>query len=235
MKSILLTRSIEDNYDIIRTIENNNRALEQKFKYICSPLVQYKDLNFDPRILFNYTNIIITSKFAAKLFVSLISRYPGFKKDNINQNFWVVGNISNIILTQNNLIVSGVARNIQQLIKNFPPEFYKQTIYLSSNEITQELPSSITRQIIYEVQYISQLHNIEEIKKGVDYILLYSQNSAKTLIKLLADNKLLELLSNSQVIAISKKVADIIKIFSKNVIYCEDGKPEQMLTIFKSY
>lgn len=239
-KSVLLTRSMEDNYDIIRAIENNNfsfrkyqhktNAFEQKFKYICSPLVQYTGLRFNPVILLNYQHIILTSKFATNIFVSGRNNYP-----HINPHIWVVGNSSNIILTQQNCPVSYIARNIQDLLEHFPQEFYKQTIYLSSNEITQELPPEIRRQIVYQVQYVSQLCHLEDIKQGLDYILLYSSNSAKTLIKLFTENNLLELLSTTQVITISKKVADIIKIFNRNVVYCEDGKPEQMLSKFKSY
>ncbi|WP_375326462.1 uroporphyrinogen-III synthase [Candidatus Tisiphia endosymbiont of Nemotelus uliginosus] len=247
MKSVLLTRSTEDNYDIIQTLENNNFAYpnasivrkngisEKQFKYICSPLVKYHALDFDPTILHNYNNVIITSKVATKLFVSWFNNYPNLQlQPNITKNIWVVGDSSNIILRQHNFTVHYIAKNIQELIYNIPPQLYNHSIYLSSNEITQELPSPIKRQIIYEVQYANTLQHLEEIKKGVDYILLYSQNSAKTLITLLRANNLLKLFFSTQVLTISEKVASIIRFFTKNVVSCKEGKPEEMLKLLIS-
>lgn len=237
MKSVLLTRSAEDNYDIIRMLESKYFALGQaqllnhrpKFQYICSPLIKYRELGFNPAILYDYNNIIITSKVATKLFISQFSKHQ-----NSVKQIWVVGDSSNIILRQHNFTVAYKAQNIQELIENIPTQLYKQSIYLSSNEITQDLPSAIKRQIIYEVQYANTLHHIEEIKKGVDYILLYSQNSAKTLVTLLKQNNLLELFFSTKLITISEKVATIIRFFTKNVIYCNEGKPEEMLILLTS-
>lgn len=242
MKSVLLTRSAEDNDDIIRMLESKNFASDKeqllnqrpKFKYICSPLIKYRELGFNPAILYDYNNIIITSKVATKLFVSQFNQQPNLQHQNPIKKIWVVGDSSNIILGQHNFTIAYKAQNIQELIENIPPQLYKQSIYLSSNEITQDLPSAIKRQIIYEVQYANTLHHIEEIKKGVDYILLYSQNSAKTLVTLLKQNNLLELFFSTKVITISEKVATIIRFFTKNVIYCNGGQPEEMLTLLTS-
>ncbi|WP_341756447.1 MULTISPECIES: uroporphyrinogen-III synthase [unclassified Candidatus Tisiphia] len=220
MKSVLLTRSLEDNYDIIRELERN---YECRFNYICCPLVEYQTLPLDATLLHDYPNIIITSKFAAKI----LAGHQNLAK----KNMWIVGNSSRIILEQNNLIVQYVASNIQNLLENIPPAIYDQTIYLSSNEITQDLPQAIKRHIIYQVKYATKLQQMAEIEKGINFILLYSQNSTKTFLELLIKNNLLKLLANSLVITISKKVANIISSFSKNVVYCDNGQPQQMLEL----
>jgi uroporphyrinogen-III synthase len=218
MKSVLLTRSLEDNNEIIRELEKNCG-----FKYICSPLVEYQALPLNSTILHNYVNIIVTSKFAARILAG--------HQELEQKNLWIVGNSSKLILEQKNFVVRYVATNIQDLLENMPQEIYEQTIYLSSNEITQDLPQKIKRHIIYRVKYATQLYQIAEIEKGINFILLYSQNSTKTFIELLIKNNLLKLLDNSLVITISEKVANIIRYFAKNVVYCDNGQPQQMLEL----
>ncbi|MDR0329561.1 MAG: uroporphyrinogen-III synthase [Rickettsia sp.] len=218
MKSVLLTRSLEDNNEIIRELEKNC-----SFKYICSPLVEYQALPLNSTILHNYVNIIVTSKVAARILAG--------HQEVEQKNVWVVGNSSKLILEQRNFVVRYVATNIQDLLENIPQEIYEQTIYLSSNEITQDLPQKIKRHIIYQVKYATQLYQIAEIEKGINFILLYSQNTTKTFIELLIKNNLLKLLDNSLVITISEKVANIIRYFAKNVVYCDNGQPQQMLEL----
>ncbi|MCC8417435.1 MAG: hypothetical protein LN588_02770 [Rickettsia endosymbiont of Bryobia graminum] len=242
MKSILLTRSQEDNFNIIRILEKDNNITLSKnskndvfiksFKYICSPLIKYKNLEINSNVISGYNNIIITSYFASKILVSWFSEQETMKKIF---NIWVVGNLSAKLLSDNNFPIVYVAQNVDDLIKKLPKRILTQTIYLSSNEITKNLSKEITRQIIYEVIYARRLNQIEEIKKGLDYVLLYSQNSAKTLNRLLIDNNLLPYLSNTIVITISKNVADNIRFFPKNVIYCVNEKPEQILELLLSH
>lgn len=217
IKSVLLTRSEEDNLEIIRNLQPG------VFKYICSPLVQYKSLQISDDIG-NYSDIIITSKYAAKI----LTNYA--KGLLLKKNIWLVGKSSAQML-QDTFEIQYVAANIEELMKQLPQEIYSKTIYLSSNEITKDLPIKIKRVIIYEVEYARDLCQIDELQKGINYILLYSYNTTNTLIELFAKNNLLPLLANSTVIAISEKVADNIRFFVKNVVYCDDGKPEQMLEL----
>ena len=230
MKSVLLTRSQADNYDIIRALEDND--IKCNFNYISSPLVKPKNLRISSNILRDYHNIIVTSKFATKILVTWSAKQSSLVNNPIiKKNIWVVGNSSKLILEQNNFIIKYVAENVEDLIRNLPQAIYHQTIYLSANEITQELPNQIDRKIIYEITYANKLQKIKELEQGVDYILLYSQNSARTLIELLIQYNLLAILSNCLIITISKKVADIIRSFTKNVVYCYSGKTNQMLEL----
>ncbi|ACR47585.1 uroporphyrinogen-III synthase [Rickettsia peacockii str. Rustic] len=207
MKSVLLTRHIEENNETIKEISKYHLDLRD----IHCPLIKYNTLDFNIDILDNYSNIIITSKYAASILTG----------HNLKQDIWVVGSKSKRLLGKK---VMYTAKNVEDLIKHFPPDLYEQTIYLSSNEITKDLPSKIVRHIIYNVEYLNELpvSIIKAFKNNIDFILLYSQNSARTLVKLLLQNNLLEYLQDSLVVAISLKVANIVRPFIKNVVYCDD-------------
>ncbi|ABV73423.1 hypothetical protein A1E_02390 [Rickettsia canadensis str. McKiel] len=219
MKSVLLTRSLEENRKIIKEMSKSNLDLH----YIHCPLIKYKILDFNVNILANYSNIIITSKYAAIIIT----------KHYINQNIWVVGNTSKKLLENKGLKVTYTAKNLEDLIEHFPPKLYEQTIYLSSNEITKDLPNEIARHIIYSVEYLNELpvSIIKEFEKNIDFILCYSQNSAKTLVKLLLQNNLLQYVQESLVVAISLKVANIVRPFTKNVVYCDDQNPNDIIKL----
>lgn len=221
MKSVLLTRSVEDNHRIIQQIKKYD------FNYIHCPLIEYKKLNISPKILIGYSNIIITSKYAAKI---LKSWQPAIV--NLDFDIWVVGEISkNILENIPSFKIIKSAKNIDDLISHFPTNQYKQTIYLSSNEITHELPPQITKQIIYQVRYLDILPKFKDLNQPIDYILLYSQNTAKTLVKLLLKNNSSISIQNSIVVAISLKVANIIRPFVKNVVYCEKENQNSVINL----
>ncbi|ABV75046.1 hypothetical protein A1C_03865 [Rickettsia akari str. Hartford] len=216
MKSVLLTRNIEENNKTIKKISKYNLDL----RYIHCPLIKYATLDFNIYSLDNYSNIIITSKYSANILVGY----------NLKQDIWVVGSKSKRLLGKK---VIYTAKNVADLIKHFPPDLYEQTIYLSSNEITKDLPNKIARHIIYNVEYLNELpiSIIKELEKNIDFILLYSQNSAKTFIRLLLQNNLLTYLQDSLVVAISLKVANIVRPFIKNVVYCDDRNPNDIIKL----
>ncbi|AAU03936.1 palindromic element RPE1 domain-containing protein [Rickettsia typhi] len=263
MKSVLLTRNIQENKETIQEISKYNLDL----RYIHCALIKYQTLDFNINILNNYSNIIITSKYAA----SILADY------NLQQDIWVVGSKTKQLLGKK---VMYTAKNIADLIQHFPTDLYKHTIYLSSNEITKDLPHKIARHIIYNVEYLNELpiSIIQEFEKNIrffskvayrnefkenitrdttsykkvdddhslgptypleeqlgkmsiDFILLYSQNSAKTLVRLLLQNNLLQYLQDSLVIAISLKVANIVRPFIKNVVYCDNQNSNDIIKL----
>lgn len=227
MTSVLLTRSTQENQELIPTLRQRN------FSITDCPLIEYKNLEFDfLNVLENYPNIIITSKYAAKLLL-LASVQNNIKI--ANHNAWAVGEVSYKILKQAGFIVKYVAKNVQDLIKNLPPHIYNTAIYLSANEITMHLPKEIKRQVIYEVTYNSEIkeNNLQDINNGIDYILLYSRNCAKTLVKLLFKYDLTKKLENATVITISLGVANIIRQHFKNVIYSKESQTAMIELLIK--
>ncbi|MCC8370382.1 MAG: uroporphyrinogen-III synthase [Rickettsia endosymbiont of Stiretrus anchorago] len=236
MKSVLLTRSWEANLE-------TTQEIGKYFHYINCPVIKYKTLDFNANILKNYSNIIITSKYAAIIINNLSCRdlitASSNKLDSVDKsldykhNIWVVGDKSREILINKGFKIAYAGKNVDDLMQHFPADLYEQTIYLSSNEITKDLPDKIKRYIIYNVEYLNELplSVVKELKNSVDFILLYSQNSAKTLLKLLSENNLLEYLQNSLVVAISLKVANIVRPFLKNVVYCDDQNPNDLIKL----
>jgi uroporphyrinogen-III synthase len=268
---VLLTRSVDENQKLLEQLESYD------FDCISCPLITYKNLLVDYITIFDrYSNIIITSKYAAKLIYSAlnisdnhynnrslsklayISKFEGermhttgmhsgfvsdlrsialtteveFRKRSIE--LWVVGHTSAAILKSIPFIkIQYIANDVRDLINNLPKTIYNKAIYLSANEITNLLPSAITRQIIYEVTYKRTLaaQDFIEITAGIDYILLYSQNCAKTLIKLLTKYNLINTLKNTIVITISAKVANIVNIYFSNVVYVEQAEHLQMIDL----
>lgn len=225
-KKILLTRSADENQLL------HNSLSKRGFVCYSIPLIEYKnhiDLesqreknNFDQCIrtyeiatqIQDYTNIIITSKYTAKLL--LLADIP-----NMYQKiFWVVGKVCANILRNKGYKIKYIAENINKLIQNLPSSILQDTIYLSADQITMEMPKPVKRVITYQVKYKNHLNEneIQIIKNGINYVTLYSENSAKTLYSLLISNNLLKYMGTAILVAISDKVATVICDHFKDVI-----------------
>lgn len=211
--NILLTRSIEENRNLEKIFSTRN------IKCISLPIIQYMPLAIDyEQILKKKTNVIITSKYAARIIAKNINQC-------FNLNAWVVGRNSANILKHARFNVHYIANNVNDLINHVPPNIYQNSIYLSANEVTKEMPKQICRKIIYKVQYLNALNanQLETLQSTtIHYILIYSQNTAKALIKLLQKYELIELLKHAKIITISLKVAEMLSEFFTNVIYSDN-------------
>jgi uroporphyrinogen-III synthase len=212
-KKVLLTRSKEDNKYLHEILTLRG------YSCIDCSLLRHHNLSINVTILDAYTNIIVTSKRAAELlpFASGI------------RNAWVVGNVSAEILSKKGYNICYIASSAAQLKEQIPADIYTNSIYLAGNHISTNMPSAIKIVEIYKVKYKESLSpdEIQVIKNGLDYILLYSENCAKTLIRLIVENELLKYLENTVVIAISSKVEMVVKNYFKNTIAAL--RPEEIL------
>lgn len=225
MTSVLLTRSASENEGLKLELKRTD------FNLIDCPLIEYENIELQFNEIKNYNNIIITSKHAAKI----LTKYcKDFSKD---ASFHVVGELSAEILQSAGLKVVSTSVDVDDLIGQIPESIFSEAIYLSSNKITQELPTEIKRQIIYRVKYKSALSSreIELLNQGVDYILLYSQNSAKKLMNLLKAESLIKTLQNTTILAISVKVAKEVLPYFEKIIYCEKGEHKKMIGLLISH
>jgi uroporphyrinogen-III synthase len=222
MKTILLTRNDSEN-DIL-----NEKLSSYNFNCIKFSLVEFEEIIFDYSLLKNYLGVIVTSKYVAKIIAKSTQYF-----DNASLKFWVVGKISAAIIEKANLKVEYIAKNVIDLIHNFPGKLYKDTIYLSGNKITKNLPSDIKRYIIYNVKYKDEmtLSDKEIISRGVDYVLLYSLNCAKTFTNLMCSQNMIKTFENTTFIAISLKVAKQILLYFDKVLYCEEGEQTKMIEL----
>ena len=88
------------------------------------------------------------------------------------------------------------------------------------------MPDYVERLVYYEVTYLKSLTTTqkEQFKQGFNYILLYSENCAKTLLKLFQDNDLINSVVNSTIIAISSKVGLVFKDSCKNILIANNAE-----------
>ncbi len=205
-KKILLTRSKEDNKYLRQTLATKG--------YVCMnlSLIEHINLPFNITILEGFTDVIVTSKRAANL----------LPIDDVGRSAWVVGSTSAEILRQKGYNILHTAYSAVELRDKIPHDIYSSAIYLSSNIISTKMPSDIKVVNVYKVKYKNCLSDAEVqiLKDAPDYILLYSENCAKTLIKLIVENHLLKYIENSVIIAISSKVGKVVEGYFKKIISC---------------
>ena len=225
-KTILLTRSEEENkilYDRLTKIGYHC------FK--CS-LIKYYDVEFDYNILSQCSDIIITSNYAAKI-LKKRDNIPGVKANNV----WVVGKLSANILKEKSYNVKYIASNAKNLKKQLVRGTCDDIIYLASNNITTPMPKAVRQEIFYKVSYKKELthQEIEYFKQKLNYILLYSENCAKTLVALLAKNNLFEYVADTVIIVISPKVAKVLKDYFHNIVICDnsDEMVEKLMSVVR--
>jgi uroporphyrinogen-III synthase len=223
--NVLLTRSIEENAMVI------DRVREMGFGVMHAPMISYTKFPCDFSQFFKIHNIIITSKFAAKI-VSESYLY--------NVNAWVVGEESANILSANPKIkVQYIADNVMDLMDHYIHDGHhlSKIIYFSGDNITQDIPFA-TRHILYSSSYAAVLSedSVYAIKSdNVDVIMLYSQKSALNLLELMERYNLLQNIQNSVVIAISKDVGKAFESYVQDVLIPDNPSSIEMLQVLKRY
>jgi hypothetical protein len=97
------------------------------------------------------------------------------------------------------------------------------------------MPHGIKMINVYKVRYKDNLseREIQILKSGLDYIPLYSENCAKTLIKLILVNDLLKYIENSVIIAISSKVEKLLMDYFRQIVTCDYA--DQILEKLENY
>jgi uroporphyrinogen-III synthase len=210
IKSVLLTRAKSANSILKNKLKSLNYDLLE-----CS-LIEYKLLPLNDSKITNYSDIIITSYFAA-------NNAPD-AKDKLKRA-WVVGESSSKLLQKKGYEIMFCGADAAGLQQKLAKTSLQKPIYLSGNNITIDMPPNIERQIFYNTYYKKDLSELEiqQFKSGLDCILLYSENCAKTLLQLLLENDLVKYLENTTIVAISSKVARVVKNHFKNVKICTDS------------
>lgn len=245
MKRILLTRSEEENNKLAKSLEG--------FEIISSPMIYYKDLPIIWEEFKGYSNLIITSKYAAKL---VSENYPyrvlayvvGEESANMlkkNPNVTLGGVFENVELLSS--LLRGAHKVIDMTCQEKMGELQAQksldcvtmlamtsnVLYLSGNHITQQIPN-VTRKEIYHTEYATSLN--PQISEGsIDYVLIYSKNSANNLIKLLRRHNLLQNIQNSVSISLSKKLAEQLRNYVSDIIYPEKPIADDMIKLLFEY
>jgi len=209
-KSVLLTRSKLANNEL------KEKFISQDFDFLACNLIKYKLFPVKAEYINQFSDLIITSNFAA-------NNIPDAPRANMP--VWVVGEKSANILKNKGYKVEFYASSGENLKRQIPDNLYNTMLYLSGEYITVNMPFGITRKILYKTIYLESLSEKDVIryKEGIDYIVLYSENCAKTLLKLLVENNLVNYLEKTTCIAISSKVARVFEQVFKNVVVCHDS------------
>lgn len=214
MKSVLLTRAKEFNNELKDSLQQFDYELLE-----CD-LIEYELQTLNLSEFLRYDHLLVTSFFAA-------SRLPDAPRSGMS--VWTVGARSAKLLASKGYRVGFYAESAEILKKDIPEFIFADMLYLSSDHITVNMPPAIDRKIFYRVKYRENLSDqqIARYKQGLNYILLYSENCAKTLIKLFLENDLMNYLENTTCLVISSKVENIVRPHFANIEIC--GGNELML------
>lgn len=222
MINILLTRALCDNIEIKQRYGSSN------YNFISCPLFEYQNLKIDLSLLAHYSDIIITSSYAASL----------LEYNKYSLKAWVVGEKSASILKVKNYDIAFIAKDASELLLSMPRHIFTKMLYLSGNIITRQLPKEIKRIIIYKTHYLQSLSDeyIEFFnREKIDYIFLYSRIAVDVLINLLRKKNALDLLNEAIVIAISRNVASNCNYNFKRVHYVKNNNSEAMIKLLIEY
>lgn len=220
MINVWLTRE-EDENNIITA-----KLAEKNIGSISKPILNRTINNsiLEHAILASYgKNIIITSKFAAKI---LISYFPK------GLNCYVVGNKTAHLLKENGFITKLITRNAKELIDTIKEINLENFVYLRGNLITHQMPLGVNEYIIYQSKYLKTLdkNDIELLSaKNLKFIFIFSLASAKAVTFILKKYNIS--LDNFTFVTLSKKIANFIKEKSIRVHYSENCQIEEMIDI----
>jgi len=217
-KNVIITRSHDENLILAQKVK------ELGLKPVLSPMLSHEAVLCDFTQFQNYTDIIITSKFASHI---ICKHYP------YNVDAWVVGEESSELLSHNDKInVRANYDSVMELIEALR-DTQKKFLYLSGNNISQDILFA-DRQVIYQTEYTKILSDevLEIIQKNrANFIMFYSKNSAVNFIDLVKRYKSLQNLRNSVVIAISNEVGSVLKAYVKDVFYSAKPTANKMLEL----
>ena len=227
---ILLTRSLEDSYEIILKFQR----LGHKVSHM--PVIDIKKIDYENLKFSEFKGIIFTSSNAIKcLDVSSIDK---------NINCFCVGSITERkarnVGFQNVYSADGNVNNLKELIlQNFSQKDGK-LLYVSGEIISVSLDKdlisegySLQRLVNYSADPIEELNQkfIDELKSSMpDIVYVYSQNSAKNFLKLIKKYQLVDYWMNTNLMCIGEKTSSMLNAIKwKKIFLFNPGEEEFLL------
>lgn len=192
------------------------------------PLLYYQDHKIDFRRLKRYSTLIVTSKYAASLIA---------KKYLFDAQCMVVGDTSAAILSHNpHLTVKGVFNNVKDLQSSLAKMDSNRCLHLAADVLTQGLQGNAEYRILYRTIYRDIIDNsaLEILNSKIDYVFLYSENSAKQFISICKRYDLLRQFHKSVVITISDKVQKVVEAYMPHVIAAAEPSSAAMVNILRA-
>ena len=227
---VIITRPIEDSLELIRNLKNINHTIT----YI--PLISVRKISNENINFKDYKGIIFTSSNAIK-FLNI---------NNIPKNIYCfcVGEATEKKAKNfgfYNAISAG--GNVDALVELIIRTFDKKNgklIYISSEFISKDLDIELTKKgylvdriVNYTSEPVAQIeqNTLEYIKKNKpDVICVYSEKSAINLKDLIGKYSLVDVMTQTNLMCLSKKIANVLEFIKwKKIIFFNPGEEEFFL------
>ena len=227
---VIITRPIEDSLDLIRNLKIINHTIT----YL--PLISVRKISNQNINFKNYKGIIFTSANAIK-FLNI---------NDIPKNIYCfcVGEVTEKKAKKFGFYKAiSAGGNVDALIELIIRTFDKKTgklIYISSEFISKDLDIELTekgylvdRIVNYTSEPVAQIeqNTLEYIKKNKpDVICVYSEKSAINLKDLIGKYSLVDVMTQTNLMCLSKKIANVLDFIKwKKIIFFNPGEEEFFL------
>ena len=227
---ILLTRQLQDSKDLIQKFNSNG------FKVSNLPLLEINKLDYNKIKIYNHNAIIFTSSNAI--------RFLDLKYINKNILCFCVGPYTEKNARsngfQNVIAAGGSVRNLKELIQQNLSIKNNKILYVSGDIVScpldKELISegyNVERLINYTVKHIENLDLsfLESLKKDMpNLVYVYSENSAKSFLKLIKKYDLVDYWMNTNLMCIGEKTSSVLNVVKwKKIFLFTPGEEEFLL------
>ncbi len=227
---ILLTRQLQDSKDLIQKFKFNG------FKVSNLPLLEINKFDYDEIKIYNHNAIVFTSSNAIK-FLDL---------KNINKNIlcFCVGSYTEKTARsngfQNVFAADGNVRNLKELLQQNLSLKNNKILYVSGDIVSYPLDKeliaegyNVERLINYTIKHNENidLSFLKSLKKDIpNLVYVYSENSAKSFLKLIKKYELVDYWMNTNLMCIGEKTSSVLNVIKwKKIFLFNPGEEEFLL------
>ena len=227
---VLITRNIEDSIELIQKLKSNN------IKVSNLPLLKIKKKNYNQINVNSFDTVIFTSSNSIK-FLDL---------KNINKNIlcFCVGSSTEKTARlngfQNIIAADGNVRNLKELIQQNLSIKDRKVLYVSSEIVSYPLDKelisegyNVKRLVNYSVKHNKNLDLsfLQSLKKDIpNLVYVYSENSAKSFLKLIKKYELVDYWMNTNLMCIGEKTSSVLNVIKwKKIFLFNPGEEEFLL------
>ena len=227
---ILLTRQLEDSKDLIQKFKSNG------FKVSNLPLLEISKVNYNALKKNNFNAIIFTS--------SNSIRFLDIKSIDKNIICFCVGSSTEKTARLNGFqqvyAADGNVRNLKELVQQNLSSRDNKVLYVSGEVVSYPLD----KELISEGYKVERLINycakhkenldlsfLKSLKNNIpDLVYVYSENSAKSFLKLIKKYELVDYWMNTNLMCIGEKTSSVLnKIKWKKIFLFNPGEEEFLI------
>ena len=227
---VLLTRHLEDSKDLIQKFKSNG------FKVSNLPLLEISKVNYNALKKNNFNAIIFTS--------SNSIRFLDIKSIDKNIICFCVGSSTEKTARLNGFqqvyAADGNVRNLKELVQQNLSSRDNKVLYVSGEVVSYPLD----KELISEGYKVERLINycakhkenldlsfLKSLKNNIpDLVYVYSENSAKSFLKLIKKYELVDYWMNTNLMCIGEKTSSVLNVIKwKKIFLFNPGEEEYLL------